>query len=142
MDITRGIRSKPGRTRTVHPLADLELIDAKSKFYDPEFSVEVMEESNVATARRWDEHHWDPTNKKDKHYSEKMMKVGSAEVKDLVVSWNNLFDGTTPIECTPDNKPVLVEVVVETLDEEQPWKSLWRLTQIAIDKQKKAEAGN
>ncbi len=140
MDISKGIRSVPGRTRTVHPLADTDLID--EKFVDPDFSVTVIEESNTQTGKRWDRFKWDPTNKKDAHYSEKMMKVGAAEVEELLTGWSNLFDNGEPIECTKDTKSLLIEVTVKTKDEEQPWKSLWRLTQIAIDKQKQEETGN
>ncbi len=140
MELTKGVRIVDGRVRTVHPLADPDLIP--QAFLDPDFYVEVIEEANVVTGRRWDRFKWDPTNKKDPRYSEKLMKVSAAEVSDLVKGWGNLFEKGQPVECTDDNKILLVEVVIPTLDEEQKWKSLWRLTQMALEKQREAEAGN
>lgn len=137
MEITKAIRSTPGRTRTVYPLSDPAKI--QEKYLDPNFAVEVKEESNIASARRWDRFKWDPSNKKDPHFSEKAMKVGEAAVSELVVNVIGLTNNGEEVDLD-DARGYLTSVHVYTTDDEP--KSLWSLTQEAVDEQKKEEAGN
>jgi len=139
MEVTKAIRSTPGRTRTVYPLSDPAKI--AEKYLDPNFAVTTKEESNIASARRWDKFKWDPSNKKDPHYSEKAMKVGEAAVEELLVEVVGLTNNGEPIDLeTIKRDRLLTNISVYTTDDEV--KSLWTLTQDAIDEQKKEEAGN
>lgn len=119
MDIRNAIVSTPGRTRTVHPLADPERIHPR--FLDPEFFVVVKEESNTQTAARWDLFKFNPNNTKDKRYSQKHMKVAERSVQDLVVDFGGLFDNGTPVPCDKTGRALLTRVSVEcfVVDEDE-----------------------
>jgi hypothetical protein len=136
MDIENSSQAEPGRVRTVHPLADAERF---GKFYDPDFSVSVKEESNKESAARWDKSKWNPAHLKDPNYNVKSMKVAEQSVVDLVTAWSNFTKGGVPIECTDENKPLLVTTLIPVDDD---FRSLWQLTNESIAEQKKEEAKN
>ncbi|HEX8851277.1 MAG TPA: hypothetical protein VF761_17255 [Gemmatimonadaceae bacterium] len=125
MDIRNAIVTTPGRTRIVHPLSDPKKVHPR--FLDPEFFVEVKEESNTATARRWDLFKFNPNNLKDKRYAEKQMKVAEQSVQDLVVNFGGLFNAGEPIACNPEGRALLtrasVECFVQDEDEDETVKT-------------------
>jgi hypothetical protein len=136
MDLQKAVQATAGRSRTVHPLDNKERFNG---YYDPDFSVTVREESSQDAAKRWDRFKWNPAHLKDPRYNEKSMRVAEQSVIDLVTGWENFTDNGVPIECTDENKQMLVTSLIPVDDD---FKSLWQLSQEAITEQKQEEAKN
>lgn len=127
MEITKLTTASPGRTRTVHPVPEL----------DPEFSVTLRELSDAEQARIYDKHNYMP-GRKDATM-QKLARITQDVIRQRVVGWTNFTENGAELECEGDAKLRLYATEVY-IDGEN--KTLWQLAIEAEQRQKVEEQKN